>query len=170
MSFVKCCSCVHIFVWECSWFTVNLIRWSEKVPDWGSIFALCEDDWRLPAVQLRGWCHPSAGMGPGGGGALLAAQLTEFQVRFNFHNKPGGLEQQECPAKLLRNRRGEGFDRLGFSCSTLKKSVRTDENTQLDFALEKMHWEQFLRLTNGKVSAAFCEWCGRFCDRGWPLK
>lgn len=91
------------------------------------------------------------GGGRGGGGAFLAAGQAEFQVHFNFHNKL---------VELSVSRRSLNVSvRLTAAPRILVVSVcevaRTDESPELTFTSGKMHWEQLLRLTKGKVSVAF---------------
>ena len=146
-------------LWEVKWKSHWL--WSYFCSGW--LTAACRAAHRV--MSSLSW----EGRGGGAGGG--ASQLTEFQVRFNFHNKPGELERQEDRAKLEGKTGSGDLTHCLILADSLHWSVRTDENTRLAFIPEIMHWEQFLRLTNGKVSRFFflsfffCARCGRFCDR-----
>lgn len=90
----------------------------------------------------------SAPVAAGGGGTMSQGAWLPaihsrgwFQVSSNFHNKPGESQTRWISRTLCGTGRIELFNFRN----------RPDENALLGFAQETMHWEQFLRLTNGKV-------------------
>lgn len=85
----------------------------------------------------------SRGRGLGG----VACGMTPpgwFQVSSNFHNKPGESDTETETLDLE--------DTLGVESRCFRFRNWPDEKSKLDFPQETMHWEQFVRLTNGKVS------------------